>query len=139
MISIELAPGADLAGFRQAVRFLVARRTPPEEVDWTSGQSSLPFGDPGFAIAPSVVLPRKVANLVERVVCHGDPERYALLYQLVWRVVQGERSLLEVESDLLVHRLVRMAKAVDRDLHKMHAFLRFRRVGGRLGERFMAW
>jgi uracil-DNA glycosylase len=139
MTPIDLAPGADLAGFRQAVRFLVARRIPPGDVSWTSGQSSLPFGDPGFATAPSVVLPRKAASLVERVVCHRDPERYALLYQLVWRVVQGERALLEVESDLLVHRLLRMAKAVDRDLHKMQAFVRFRRVEDHCVERFIAW
>ena len=32
-----------------------------------------------------------------------------------------------------------MAKAVRRDLHKMHAFVRFRRVDGEDRERFVAW
>jgi hypothetical protein len=32
-----------------------------------------------------------------------------------------------------------MAKAVRRDLHKMHAFVRFRRVETPGGERFVAW
>ena len=45
------------------------------------------------------------------VVCHSDPERYALLYQLVWRVLNGERDLLEVASDPLVHRLDLMARS----------------------------
>ncbi len=71
-------------------------------------------------------------------VCHRDPERFALLYQALWRLVQGERKLLEIASDPLVHRLERMAQAVRRDLHKMHAFLRFRRVQSE-GDVFVAW
>ena len=33
----------------------------------------------------------------------------------------------------------RMAKAVRRDIHKMHAFVRFRRLEAEDGERFVAW
>ena len=83
-------------------------------------------------------LPRAVATLIESVVCHRDPERYALLYRLVWRMLHGERHLLEVASDPLVHRLELMAKAVRRDIHKMHAFVRFRRTAGE-PERYVAW
>ena len=84
-------------------------------------------------------LPKGVARLVEHVVCHSDPERYALLYRLVWRVLNGERDLLEVASDPLVHRLDLMARSVRRDLHKMHAFVRFRRMHHEGLERFAAW
>jgi DNA polymerase len=81
-----------------------------------------------------------VAELIAGVVQHRDPERFALLYGLIWRVLRGERHLLEVASDPLVHRLARMRKAVARDLHKMHAFLRFRRAGATgARERFVAW
>ena len=75
---------------------------------------------PGFAVAP-------VTEIVRIVVCHSDPERYALLYQLVWRITHGENALPDIASDPLVHRLHRMEKSVRRDLHKMHAFVRFRR------------
>src|SRR5262249_1445277 len=65
---------------------------------------------------------------------------YALLYTLVWRVTHGERALLEVASDPLVHRLNLMAKTIHRDIHKMHAFLRFREVHDPSGkERYVAW
>ena len=47
--------------------------------------------------------------------------------------------LLEIATDPLVHRLERMAKSVRRDLHKMHAFVRFRRIEVEDGERFVAW
>ena len=141
MTRITLKPGADLAGFRQAVRGLVAAGFRPEEVDWsTEGMPTL-FPAVRCDEAPAVPLPRAAPDLIRLVVCHRDPERYALLYTLVWRILHGERALLEIASDPLVHRLDRMAKSVRRDLHKMHAFVRFRRVEAEAGagERFVAW
>jgi DNA polymerase len=137
---VVLAPGADLAGFRQAVREVAAAGFAPEEVHW--GTDGLPTAPPAVRCdgAPAIGLPRAAHDLIGLVVCHRDPERYALLYALVWRHLKGERHLLEIASDPLVHRLERMAKSVRRDIHKMHAFVRFRRVetpGG--GERFAAW
>ncbi|MDF2997863.1 MAG: uracil glycosylase superfamily protein [Xanthobacteraceae bacterium] len=139
MHRIELGPGADPDGFRQAVRGLIARSVPPQEVVWATQGSPDLFGEAIAADAPAVALPRAVGELANLVVCHRDPERYALLYTLIWRITHGERGLLEVASDPLVHRLDMMAKAVGRDLHKMHAFLRFRRVEAEDGERFIAW
>jgi DNA polymerase len=125
---VVLAPGADLDGFRRAVRALVAAGTPPDAVTWTIGDAPGLFGATVVADAPPVSLPKAVGTLVGDVVPHRDPERYALLYQVIWRVTHGERSLLEVASDPAVHRLELMRKSVARDIHKMHAFLRFRRV-----------
>jgi DNA polymerase len=144
MNRVQLAPGADLDGFRAAVRRLVAAQVPPADVIWDGGDGDL-FGDTAPIDAAPVALPRELAHLIETVVCHRDPERYALLYTLVWRVTRGERALLEVASDPLVHRLMLMQKTIRRDIHKMHAFLRFREVrdppeedrGGK--ERYVAW
>ncbi|MFE1602658.1 UdgX family uracil-DNA binding protein [Methylobacterium sp. ID0610] len=130
MRTIRLAPGADLAGFRAAARRLAAEGVPPEAAAFTTADAPGLFAAPPEAEAPPLALPKPVAALIPAVVPHRDPERYALLYGLVWRALHGERHLLEVASDPLVHRLLRMRKAVGRDLHKMHAFLRFRRVPG---------
>jgi probable DNA metabolism protein len=47
---------------------------------------------------------------------------------------------LQLQSDPLVNRLEMLRKAVLRDIHKMHAFLRFRPVNDADGsERFIAW
>jgi DNA polymerase len=142
MIRMPMAAGADLAGFRTAVRSLIAHRTPPEAVVWSGidggslfGETVTPAGD-----APALSLPRSVSALIETAICHREPERFALLYRLIWRVLHGERALLEMQSDPLVHRLEAMAGAVKRDLHKMHAFLRFREVKDPDGsERYVAW
>ncbi|WP_035680399.1 UdgX family uracil-DNA binding protein [Azospirillum brasilense] len=141
MHTITLREGADLDGFRRAVRRLAAARTAPEAVLWSVGAPSL-FGDeaPALENGPPVFLPQAVGQLIETVVCHGDPERYALLYRLVWRVLNGERALLDQHADPLVHRLERLDKAVRRDIHKMHAFLRFRALPALDGgERYIAW
>jgi DNA polymerase len=50
-----------------------------------------------------------------------------------------DRSLTAIASDPLVYRLRQMQKAVSRDLHKMTAFVRFRKVEDPEGERYIAW
>ncbi|MBM6583106.1 UdgX family uracil-DNA binding protein [Microvirga sp. BT689] len=136
---ITLKNGADLDGFRKAVRWLIAEELAPQHVVFAIDDAPGLFGDEQAGDAAPVSLPKGVARLIEQVVCHHDPERYALLYQLVWRVLNGERDLLEVASDPLVHRIDLTARSVRRDLHKMHAFVRFRRLKGDNLERFAAW
>lgn len=137
--TVLLAPGADLAGFRAAARRLIAEGVPPHAIVWTIEDAPGLFSGAG---APEdgapLQLPRPVTGLIPMVVQHRDAERYGLLYDLIWRVMHGERHLMEVASDPLVHRLGLLRKAVARDLHKMHAFLRFRRIAGE-PERFVAW
>ena len=119
---------------------LAARKAPPDSVSWCpAGESDL-FGEAPVETAPPVGLPRALGELIRLVVCHSERERYALLYAAIWRVLNGERALLEIQSDPLVHRLETMAKSVRRDLHKMHAFVRFRETHDPDGtERFVAW
>ncbi len=140
MIGVPLREGADIDGFRAAVRMLVARKARPETVSWCrAGEGDL-FGGGQIDAAPPVALPRALGDLIRLVVCHSDRERYALLYTAIWRMLNGERALLDVQSDPLVHRLEMMAKSVRRDLHKMHAFVRFRETHDPDGkERFVSW
>ncbi len=58
---------------------------------------------------------------------HRDPERWNLLYRVLYRL-QTDRNLLKLETDDDVAELVRLEAQVRRDLHKMHAFVRFRKV-----------
>ena len=90
MTQIALAAGADLAGFRQAVRQLAAAGFPPEEVSWTTGGMPTLFPDVRCDNAPAISLPRAAHDLIRLVVCHRESERYALLYGLVWRLLHGE-------------------------------------------------
>jgi DNA polymerase len=90
--------------------------------------------------APRLRVPRRFFELAEAAVCHADGERWALLYRVLWRLTHGEPHLLEVAVDVDVHRLLRMEKAVRREIHKLHAFVRFRAVAADDGEpHYVAW
>ena len=79
-------------------------------------------------------MPRAFADLARSVVCHSDPERFALLYTLLWRL-QVQRMLIDDHADPLVRKCDELAKAVRRDIHKMRAFVRFRELDGA----YVAW
>ena len=55
------------------------------------------------------------------------PSASLLLYALLWRL-RTNRAAMEDRADPLLRRVDRLAKEVRRDIHKMHAFVRFREV-----------
>jgi DNA polymerase len=135
---------ADLDSFRDAARGLLRRGVSPDQVLFSEErehQSSLlpvetpPPGGP----SAGVTVPPAFLELAGHVACHRSPERWGVLYRVLWRLTHGERALLEVVSDKDVYRLHTLAKAVQRDVHKMHAFVRFRRVEREGEEYFVAW
>ena len=130
----------DFNAFRDAARALVNAGVPPQEIIWhEAGESTLFDQSTGPAPAVGFTVPTAYVRLAEDVICHRDPERFALLYDLLWRLLHGERNLLTIAADPLVHRLERLRKAVGRDVHKMHAFVRFRKVDDDEGPRYVAW
>lgn len=130
MHSIRLAGPDDFEGWRDAARALVLAGISPEHVTWGAGDADLfAGGPPAPAAGGSLSVPRAFLDLAKSVVCHIDPERFALLYTLLWRL-QHERGLMADQADPLVRRCAVLAKEVSRDIHKMRAFLRFREVDG---------
>ena len=71
-------------------------------------------------------VPRTYGELLRDAICHRATDRFALLYDVLWRTVRGERALLSNLADPAVARLGEYVRNVQRDIHKMHAFLRFR-------------
>ena len=140
---IVLQDGADLDGFRRAVR-RARRATGSRRSTWfrrSRARRTCSAQGVGCRAPRRSPCRGAVADLVGLVVCHRDPERYALLYGLVWRVLQRRaRALLEVrERPARASARSAWREAVRRDLHKMHAFLRFRRLEADGAERFVAW
>ena len=92
-------------------------------------------------------VPRRVVEVATTASCFADARRWTLLYRVLWRLTHGEPQLMDVAVDDDVHRLLRMDKAVRRDVHKLHAFVRFRRVAaepahtthGEAVEQYVAW
>lgn len=138
---VALAAEDDFDGWRDAARSLAAARIDPSDVVWQVGdQPADLFGDEAVlpAAAPELRVSRRFVSLAREAILHSDPERFALLYTLLTRVIARPGSI-EDKADPLLRRLDDMAKSVRRDIHKMRAFLRFREVADDTGPRFIAW
>src|SRR5690606_185828 len=126
--------------WRRVARMAISHRIPPQEIDWSGGGGL--FGgeqlpeEPGFHEAR---VPPAFLKLASSVIWHSAPERLALLYDALWRLDQHDGAPLS-QADPLGRRLNLMAKNVGRDIHKMHAFVRFRELPGNGSRRrFGAW
>lgn len=143
---VTLTEPDDFDGWRTAARALVADEVPPDEVVWQVGDAPEDL----FATAPhpattapapnaaAFSVPRAFVDLARKAILADAPERFSLLYTLLFRL-RTQPKLMEDQADPLVRRVERMAKEVRRDIHKMRAFLRFREVQDADGPRFVAW
>ncbi|WP_031549507.1 UdgX family uracil-DNA binding protein [Parvularcula oceani] len=142
-ILVTLDAEDDIAGFRKEARRLLAERVPPDRVVWrVAGSERDLFGaEPARrASKAEVSLPRAAVELAQAAAHHSDPGRWPLLYTFLHRSL-GEKALADNPADPLVRRLRQMEKAVRRDAHKMHAFVRFKEVEDPGGgpSRYIAW
>ncbi len=145
MLSVSIEPTFE--SWRAKARGLIAEGARPEEVSWTdssSGQGEL-FSEAERSAEKGLVeirVGKAFLDLAKTVACNVDSRRWAILYEIIWRMSVGnERHLLGLATDSAVSKANAMAKEVRRDIHKMRAFVRFRKVGetesGR--EQFVSW
>jgi len=131
--------------WRNAARGLLREGVRPEEVVWASADDAQELlfepqrSDDAAPVDSDVRVPRAFLPLAESVARHSDAKRWNLLYRVVWRLTHGERHLLQVETDDDVAALNAMRRAVEKDIYRMRQFVRFRKVEGEEGERFVAW
>ena len=130
MYAVRLASEIDFEGWRDAARRLRLADVAPPEVVWRVGEAAGLFDGPeppppppdaGFSVS------RAFVDLAKEVVLHRDPGRFDLLYRLLWRL-REVAELLTDATDPDVGAAQLMRKQVRDAEHKMHAFLRFRRV-----------
>ena len=135
-------PGA-AAVWRDAARRLASHGIAADQVDWARGGAGGGLFDdhplPEADGAHPVIASKPLIDLLETVLCHGDPQAPALAYRALLRH-QRDRRAIANPADALTVRLQALAKAVRRDIHKMHAFVRFRELpGDGPRRRFAAW
>lgn len=149
-ILVSMAQPDDFDAWRDQARALVQAGIVPERVEWSEpgGNTSL-FAGPGSGSdlsippvppgAPMVRASKPFIELARSAICHSAPERFDLLYRLLWRL-QVQPRVMEDRADPAVRHLDELARAVRRDIHKMRAFVRFRAVEQPgADDRFVAW
>jgi probable DNA metabolism protein len=145
------------AEWREAARELLVHDVPPEAVTWGSPQT----GGDLFSGAPSTAgqphnsedippasdaprhppphIPRSLMDMLQSAACCRVPDRWAFLYRVIWRWQQGQHEV-QSPADEDGARLNAMVKAVRREEHDMHAYIRFRERPAEAGPpRFVAW
>ncbi|HCJ44487.1 MAG TPA: uracil-DNA glycosylase, partial [Erythrobacter sp.] len=150
---VHLPEPDDFEFWREQARTLVQCDVPPDRIAWVEpgGNGDLFAAAPaaeserGMPVPPAdarlVRASKRFVTLARNAILHSDPERFALLYRLLWRL-QANGRIMEDKADPDVRRVEELAKNVRRDSHKMHAFVRFRLVeneDGEGGEHYVAW
>ena len=142
----SIAIGQDFARWRDTARRLLQTDVAPENVLLTVDEQTLTFDelqpttDEGQRTTDKIIkVPADFIELANTAACVDDAEKWNLLYRILWRVTRENRHLLDIESDADVRQALLHVKAIRRDVHKFHAFVRFRRVEDERGENFVAW
>jgi DNA polymerase len=145
MYTITFEPRWEI--WRDHARGAVLAGWAPNEVLWSpdepDSQTLLPLGPPtddaagekeaqrfGRAAGPTTEgerlhVPADFVRLARLVAHHRSDDRWDLLYNLLWRLQNGEHSLIEDMLDPQVFRFRRMAAAVRDDLKETRSRLHF--------------
>ena len=140
------------AEWREAARELLAFDIAPHAVKWMAhehggdlfshapAEPAAPLADVDLLRArPTMHLPRTLMDMLQSAACCRVADRWAFLYRVVWRWQHGEQVVLSA-ADEDGSRLHAMVKAVHREEHDMHAYIRFReRPEAEGAPRFVAW
>jgi DNA polymerase len=141
MFTARLESQTDFDGWRGLARSLRLADISPDQVVWRVGEAGGLFdgepppqarSDTGFVVS------RAFLELAQYVILHRSPERFDLLYRLIWRL-REEPHLLCLMTDPQVSQASAMRRQVRDAEHKMHAFLRFRRLDAEGPETYVAW
>jgi DNA polymerase len=130
-VTVQLSSPTDVAGWRAAARRLRLAEVAPEAVTWRVGEGEAAlFDDAALPDAPAgagFTAPRELLALASDALLNRAEDRWALMYRILWRL-KDEPDLLKILTDPDVDQAQGYLKAVRQAEHKMHAFLRFRRV-----------
>ena len=106
MIRVEVH---DFASWRAKARALLSANTQPQHIAWHQQQSLLKEELPATRFTTAV--PKSFIMLAEKVARHDDPERWALLYDALWRITTGDvPHLMQCHDDPVMQRLYAMAE-----------------------------
>jgi len=143
MNTVSIEP--NFQAWRHTARRLLTEHIHPRDVLWSSDDSTeyLQFDAKPSDTTPatSYTVSPSFLRLAERVSCHRSNRQWALLYDLLWAMTHGgDRNILRNTTHPAVRELERMRGNIDRDLHKMQAFVRFRKVKTEADpETYVAW
>jgi DNA polymerase len=145
-MQLELASEIDFAGWRRQARWLASHAIAASDVIWRiNGETSLLDDANDLQVSSSagapddeIRVPREFVELARKVILHRSPDRFTALYRVLLRF-RVEPQLLQLDVDPDVMRLRVFERQVRHDEHRMHAYVRFRKIEDENGAQFVAW
>ncbi len=140
----------DFSEFRERARHLLAVGADPSQVSFAPplarSETALPLVFPKEPMpsksepaSPALIISREKLRWLQTIAMNRAPGMWDLLYRLVWKMHRINKHILDNPADPDVIEGERRAKQVSRDIHKMHAFVRFRKTVIDAQEHFVAW
>ena len=131
--------------WREQARKFLEDATPPDQINWSQDELSL------FTAAPDVQNVKKVIpksdfkvppNLISQfktVSYARDEDRWNLMYKILFRLCYENTDLLSISIDPDINKAEKLQKSVRHDIHKMHAFVRFKKSSVDDQDVYVAW
>jgi DNA polymerase len=109
----EISIEPTFESWQRVARVLLRDGVSPADVTWREVPvGSLPAAPAETPVADtSIRVPRSFVDLARGVAIHRDPARWALLYEVLWRLAREGRELME-RGDPTVERLARLEAEV---------------------------
>lgn len=141
-MQVNLVAADSQASFRLVSQQLLALRVDPREVEWRlevdSGPVSVGATPTRTGTSGHGLIPRSFLRIVDLVVLHCDPGRWALLYRLLWRLV-NEQDFAQTTEDEEMRRAFAMSHAVRREISRQKQRLAFTVIEDARGPLACAW
>ena len=148
-ISIE----PSFAAWRRAARELLRQGVEPERIEWVefdsvdpvdsvdsgTGSVAAPNNSATAPVVATPAIPRELLAWLKTAACFCAPDRWSLLYRILWRWTHGERHALDpqdADGALLDQRI----QSVEHETHDLVALTLFRRRDPSMGPpEFVGW
>jgi uracil-DNA glycosylase len=131
-------------GWRTAAREFASHQVHPKDIQWNEETLSLftHFEEPQNLKthhSTSLKVPAEFIKIAETVSYARDPDRWDLLYRILYRLNFENPNLMNISVDPDISRATHLKISVGKDIHKMHAFVRFKKLMIEDEETYIAW
>ncbi len=138
-------------GWRSVARELALQNTPPHEIQWSdetislfahfndSDKKSQKTNDPISTTTTQIKVPAEFIKMAETVSYAKDTDRWELLYRILYRLNFENSNLMNITIDADISRAENLVGSIRKDIHKLHAFVRFKKVIINDEDTYVAW